>query len=133
MCTFCKIVNHEIPSFTIYEDDRFMAFLDISQATIGHTLVVCKKHIPSVLDLDEETAKDLFALTVRLTKQITKALNVVDVNIINNCGFLAGQTIEHMHMHILPRYLEDNLEIAFSNTPFTVDDFKSLQQKILGS
>jgi histidine triad (HIT) family protein len=131
MCIFCQIASNEIPSYKIYEDQSFLAFLDISQATIGHTLVIPKKHFDNLLALDEETSEKILPLVTKITKALAKALNTNDFNIINNCGLKAGQTINHFHIHIIPRYENDNLQIHFSSNKLTPDAFSSLQQSIL--
>ena len=133
MCIFCQIVDGSIPAYKVYEDDDFLAFLDISQATLGHTLVIPKKHIPSVFALDKDTASKLFSLTTALTSKVCRALNTNDVNVLTNNGLLAGQTINHVHLHILPRFVGDTLQIAFHKQNLSPDEFLKLQQKILDS
>lgn len=131
MCIFCKIVNNEIPSYKIYEDDKFLAFLDISQATIGHTLLIPKKHFDNIFELDVETAKECFARVVEIAKRLKKALNIQDINILNNNGPLAGQTVDHFHVHLIPRYPNDNLVIKFAiNQKLTQEQFVELANKI---
>lgn len=114
MCIFCKIINKEIPSSTIYEDDKVIAFLDLSQTTKGHTLVVPKKHYENILECDEETLAHLIKVTQKLAKHITQKLDAKGVNILNNCNEVAGQTVMHLHFHIIPRYSEnDAIQIEF--------------------
>ncbi|MDD6467999.1 MAG: HIT family protein [Erysipelotrichaceae bacterium] len=106
MCIFCKIINHEIPSYTIYEDETIIAFLDIAQATYGHTLVVPKKHYDTLLDCPEDVLCHMMKVTQMLTKQIMEKTQAKGFNILNNGYEIAGQVIMHAHMHILPRYEE---------------------------
>ena len=115
MCVFCKIINGEIPSYKIYETDTVMAFLDISQNTKGHTLVIPKKHIESIFDLDEQTGRDLFEAVVKTTNILKNKLGFKDVNLLNNNGSLAGQVVNHYHIHIIPRYGND--ECYFKESP----------------
>ncbi len=107
-CLFCKIIDRSIPSVTIYEDDTVLAFLDISQTTKGHTLVVPKKHYENIYDIDEDTIADLYRKVPRIAKAITEAFHANGVNIANNNGEASGQTIFHYHVHIIPRYNEDD-------------------------
>ena len=130
MCVFCEIVKGNIPSYKVYEDDMCIAILDISQATIGHTLVIPKKHFKNIFELDEETAMHLFKVVTNLSKKISKALNVDNMNILNNNGTLAGQSVDHFHIHIIPRYEKDNLEIKFSSNKLSPEEFNNLLNKI---
>lgn len=130
MCLFCEIKNGNIPSYKIYEDDICLAFLDISQATIGHTLIIPKKHFDDIFSLDEETSKHLFNVTRILAKRIKEKLGVSAVNVLNNSGELAGQTIKHFHIHIIPRYEDDSLKIEFSSNKLSNEQFLELVNKI---
>ena len=117
MCIFCMIANHEINSSVIYEDDKVMAFLDLSQVTKGHTLVIPKKHYKNVLECDTEDLKHVIEVTQMLAQRIMERCNAKGVNILNNCNEAAGQTVMHMHFHIIPRYSEsDALEIKFNES-----------------
>ena len=104
MCIFCKIINHEIPSSVVYEDEQCLAILDISQVTKGHTLVMPKQHFDNLLECDDETAAHLIKVTKKLAKQIRERTGAEGVNILNNNGEVAGQTVNHLHIHIIPRY-----------------------------
>ena len=108
MCLFCKIINGEIPSFKIYEDDFTVAFLDISQETTGHTLVLPKKHISNILYLNENENIHLSKTVLLVTKLLKNKLNCENFNILNNCGELAGQTVHHMHIHIIPQHVHEH-------------------------
>jgi bis(5'-nucleosyl)-tetraphosphatase (symmetrical) len=110
-CIFCKIANGEIPSSTIYEDDLFRVILDLSPATKGHALILPKKHMANIFEMDEETAKKVFVLASRITKAMKEALNCDGLNIVQNNGEIAGQTVFHFHMHIIPRYNDDGQQI----------------------
>ena len=113
MCVFCKIVNGEIPSAKVYEDDQVLAILDLSQAQKGHTLVMPKKHFDTFLDADSDTVKPVFEVTQKLARKIKTNLNADGVNVLNNTNAAAGQSVMHMHVHIIPRYTNDDLEIKF--------------------
>jgi len=110
-CIFCKIANGEIPSSTIYEDDLFRVILDLSPATKGHALILPKKHMANIFEMDEETAEKVFVLASRIAKAMKEALNCDGLNIVQNNGEIAGQTVFHYHMHIIPRYNDDGQQI----------------------
>ena len=110
-CIFCKIANGEIPSSTIYEDDLFRVILDLSPATKGHALILPKKHMANIFEMDEETAEKVFVLASRIAKAMKEALNCDGLNIVQNNGEIAGQTVFHFHMHIIPSYNDDGQQI----------------------
>ena len=128
MCIFCKIVNGEIPSYKVYEDDSYLAFLDISQATIGHTLVIPKKHYENIFELPEDSK--IFQIVTKLSKAVKKATNAQGVNILNNNGEAAGQTVKHFHIHIIPRYENDNFTINFPSNSLSQEEFNNLTNKL---
>ena len=130
MCIFCSIINGDIPSYKVYEDDRFLAFLDISQAEYGHTLVVPKKHFDTFLDLDDETSKDLIVLVKDLANKVKRATGASGINILNNNGKAAGQSVNHVHFHIIPRYENDDLVMKFTEHKLSDKDFGDLLSKI---
>ena len=111
MCVFCKIISGEFNSSKIYEDDKVLAILDLSQATYGHTLVMPKEHYENIFDLEGETAKHLFSVVKKICNHYQETLpNLKGINLLNNSGEKAGQTVMHYHMHVLPRYEDDDLE-----------------------
>lgn len=113
-CIFCKIVAGEIPSSKVYEDDHFLAFLDISQVTPGHTLVIPKKHARNLLEMTPDETADLFNVVSTVTKKVESATQPQGMNIISNMEEIAGQSVFHTHVHILPRYSQDDdLKIDF--------------------
>ncbi|WP_050182745.1 HIT family protein [Domibacillus robiginosus] len=103
-CIFCKIINGDIPSAKVYEDENVYAFLDISQVTKGHTLVIPKKHEESLFELSPETAGPFFESVQKVAKAIQAAFSPKGLNLLNNNGETAGQTVFHYHMHLIPRY-----------------------------
>lgn len=130
MCIFCKIISNEIPSYKVYEDDKFLAFLDISQTTKGHTLVVPKAHYEDILEMPDDLLQEALVLTKKLCNQIQFATNCLGFNILNNCKEAAGQTVKHFHIHIIPRYENDTFNISFSSSNLTKEEFISLQNSI---
>lgn len=125
MCVFCKIINGEIPAFKVYENDYVVCFLDINASSTGHTLVVPKKHIENMFDLDEENAIEIIKAVKVVTSILKEKLSVEAVNIINNSGELAGQTVMHIHFHVIPRYKNDGIVISPKQTE---PDFNKLQE-----
>ena len=115
-CIFCKIANKEIPGKIIYEDDICVAFLDLSQTTNGHTLVIPKKHSKNFLEVDDDTLAHMIKVTKDIANKIVTKLNANGVNILTNANEVAGQTVMHFHLHIIPRYdNNDQIEINFSD------------------
>ena len=115
-CIFCKIANKEIPGKIIYEDDICVAFLDLSQTTNGHTLVIPKKHFKNFLEVDNDTLAHMIKVTKDIANKIVTRLNANGVNILTNANEVAGQTVMHFHLHIIPRYdNNDQIEINFSD------------------
>ncbi len=115
MCVFCKIINGEIPSKKVYEDDDVLAILDISQATVGHTLVMPKKHYANLLEIPEKEYQNVMLKVKKIAEKINAKLNPKGINILNNCGEVAGQTVMHYHVHILPRYNSSDVNIIFTD------------------
>lgn len=113
-CIFCKIVNNEIPSYKIYEDENVLAFLDITQGTKGHTLVIPKKHVKDIYELDEDTATQIFRVVPKIAKALKKAFNPIGLNIVNN-NEKPLQAVFHYHLHLIPRYEDDHVVISTDN------------------
>ena len=121
-CIFCKIINKEIPGKIIYEDDICLAFLDISQTTKGHTLVIPKKHYANFLEVDVNTLQHIMHITQKLANQIVNNLDAKGCNILSNAGPIAGQTVMHFHVHIIPRFNQDDtIHISFTNNSENFD------------
>jgi histidine triad (HIT) family protein len=122
-CIFCKIINGEIPSYKVYEDDDVLAFLDITQVTPGHTLVISKKHYTNILDIPEDLYLKVQKVVYQLTPQIVTKMDAKGVNILNNNNEMASQSVMHYHTHIIPRYSRDDaIRINFEQTDFNIDD-----------
>ena len=113
MCIFCKIINGDIPSKKVYEDKDVLAILDISQATKGHTLVISKKHYDNILSINEDDYLAVMKKVKELSNKIVTNLGAEGVNILNNCNEVAGQSVMHFHVHIIPRYKKDDLKLEF--------------------
>lgn len=114
-CIFCSIIQGDIPSSKVYEDEQVLAFLDISQTSKGHTLVIPKQHVRNLLEMTAETASHLFARIPKIARAIQSATGATAMNIINNNEALAGQTVFHAHVHLVPRYNEeDGISIQYT-------------------
>lgn len=103
-CIFCMINDRQINSTILYEDEICMAILDLSQATRGHTLVISKVHYDSILEADDEVVQHMILVAKTLANKIKVKLNAQGINILTNAKEAAGQTISHLHFHIIPRY-----------------------------
>lgn len=130
MCIFCNIISGEIPSYKVYEDDNFYAFLDISQATYGHTLVVPKQHFENLFAMPDFLLEIILILVRDLASKIKTATNCKGINILNNNGEAAGQSVHHFHIHIIPRYDNDNFSIKAIENKLNNEEFKALLSKI---
>lgn len=114
MCIFCQIIQKEIPGQVIYEDEQVLAILDISQVTKGHTLVMPKKHTADLVDCDEEIYQHVMKVVKKLSAHILEKTGAAGLNVLSNIHEAAGQTVEHFHVHLIPRYDEnDSVEFTF--------------------
>jgi len=128
-CIFCKIIKGEIPSAKVYEDENVYAFLDISQVTKGHTLVIPKEHYPNIFELPEETASKLFSVVPKIANAVREAYDPIGLNLLNNNGEAAMQSVFHYHMHIIPRYGKgDGFGMVWKthDSEYTFDDLKAI-------
>ncbi|MDM8219806.1 HIT family protein [Limosilactobacillus mucosae] len=134
-CIFCKIIDGEIPSYTVYEDDVVKAFLDISQNTPGHTLVVPKKHVKDIFEYDSELAAAVFSRLPKIARAIRNSNpDIKGMNILNNNGSVAYQSVFHSHIHLIPRYSDkDDFGITFSDNSNQYDEqkYQTVQQAII--
>lgn len=129
-CIFCKIVRNDVPSFKIYEDEYTVAFLDINPASLGHVLVAPKKHVENVFDADEETIKNVYTTVKKISEIIKHRLQPHGVNILQNNGRQAGQIVAHFHVHIIPRYENDQIVFAFPRKQVNESQMKELVEKL---
>ena len=108
-CIFCKIIKGELPSKTLYENDKVKVILDIDPFSSGHCLVLPKEHIQDIDTIDDDTLLEVFSVAKIIKKQIIEKLNVDGCTFIENNGY--GQAIKHFHLHIVPRVVDDGMEI----------------------
>lgn len=115
-CIFCKLANGVIPTNSIYEDEDFKVILDAAPATKGHVLILPKEHADNLYELPDETAEKVLVLAKKLAKKMTDKLGCDGLNLVQNNGTVAGQTVFHFHMHLIPRYKEDGQSIVWQPT-----------------
>lgn len=113
-CIFCKIANGEIPSFTLYEDDMFRVIFDLSPSTKGHALILPKEHFRNLFELGEDYAAKLMPTVKKVATAMKEVLGCDGFNLLQNNEEVAGQTIFHFHMHLIPRYNDDNIKLAMA-------------------
>lgn len=116
-CIFCKIINGEIPSAKVYEDELVYAFLDISQATKGHTLVIPKQHVSDIFEYSQELASQVCARLPKIARALEVALpEMKGLNILSNNREVAYQSVFHSHWHLIPRYeVDEGFAISFTD------------------
>ena len=129
-CIFCRLANGDIPTNALYEDDIVKAIFDLSPASMGHIIILTKEHFNDLYSIDEETAAHVFKVATKLAKAIKESLNCDGMNILQNNEEIAGQTVFHFHMHIIPRYLGDNVKFSWNQGKISEDEIKDLKKKI---
>ena len=113
-CIFCKLANGIFPTNSIYEDEDFNVILDAGPATRGHALILPKEHYADIYALPEETAAKAFVLAKRMAAHMKEVLQADGFNIVQNNGEVAGQTVFHFHLHLIPRYRDDGQKIGWN-------------------
>lgn len=129
-CIFCKIAAGEIPSYTVYEDDDFKAFMDIAPASKGHTILIPKKHADNIFDLDETVASKLLPVASKIARALKEELDCDGLNLLQNNGEIAGQTVFHLHMHLIPRYKDDKVVVKWVQDKYEGEPLDQLSEKI---
>ena len=125
-CIFCKLANGDIPTNSIYEDDDFKVILDASPATKGHSLIIPKSHYKDIYEIDEELAGKAFKLAKKLTISMTDKLGCEGFNILQNNKEVAGQTVFHFHMHLIPRYKDGKSILTWGHEEFTPEEMEDI-------
>ena len=131
-CIFCKIANGQIPTNSIYEDEDFNVILDASPATRGHALILPKRHAANIYELPEEECEKVFVLAKKLVLHMKDRLECDGFNVVQNNGEIAGQTVFHFHVHLIPRYKGDGNEdkLGWNHIELSDDEFKSLAESL---
>ena len=127
-CIFCKIIAGEIPSNTIYEDEEFKVILDASPAARGHALILPKEHYADLYDIEEETAARAMKVPKKLAGHMTEVLKCDGFNLVQNNHEVAGQTVFHFHMHLIPRYknAKNNDILIWNHENFSPEEMKEI-------
>lgn len=112
-CIFCKILAGEIPSTAVYEDDDFKAILDVNPTARGHVIILPKNHAANIYELPDEDASKIMIVAKKIATAIEKAYHCDGVNILQNNGEAAGQTVFHLHVHVIPRFKGDTVNIGW--------------------
>jgi histidine triad (HIT) family protein len=129
-CIFCKIVAGEIPSTIVAEDERTIAFMDISPATRGHLLVIPRAHTKDLLEVDDEDLAAVARAAKRMAATVKETLGADAVNLLNSCGAAAWQTVFHFHVHVIPRYADDPLRLPWVPEQGDADEIRAVGEQL---
>lgn len=130
-CIFCKIANGEIPSATLYEDGDFRAILDLGPATKGHTLILPKQHYANLFELSDDASEKVLKVAKKVGDALVKGLGAEGMNMIQNNGELAGQTVMHYHVHLIPRYKDGPQLSLWKPEKLDDEDAKEIVEKVI--
>ena len=131
-CIFCKIAAGEIPSKTLCEDEQFRVILDLGPAAKGHALILPKEHYENIYEIPDETVADAMKLAKKMAGIMTEKLNCDGFNIVQNNGVVAGQTVFHFHMHLIPRYKDDGQTIGWKPGEPSQEELEQIKNIITG-
>lgn len=129
-CIFCKLANGVIPTNSLYEDDVVKVIFDADPASSGHVLILPKEHFDNVYALDDDTAAHVFQVAVKVAKALKEGLNLEGLNIVQNNGEIAGQTVFHFHMHIIPRYKGDTVNVGWKPGEVTDEEIEKIKSLV---
>jgi len=129
-CIFCKVAAKQLPSHILYEDDSCLALLDAFPSSLGHALVIPKKHHENIFDIPAGTAADIQRVVVKTAKALQAALGTSDINILQNNGKAAGQTVFHYHVHLIPRSDSDNVSVRWQVANPSPEESAACAEKI---
>ncbi|MCR4798143.1 MAG: HIT family protein [Lachnospiraceae bacterium] len=129
-CIFCKLANGIIPTNSIYEDEDFKVILDADPATKGHALILPKEHFANIYEVDDAVAAKILPLAKRLATHMTEKLGCDGFNILQNNGEAAGQTVFHLHVHLVPRYDDGRNILTWSHVKFTEEETKEICESL---
>lgn len=129
-CIFCKLVSGNLPTTTVFEDDFLKAIMDISPANKGHVIIIPKTHATDIFNLEDDFVSKAFLLAKKLAITIQDVTGCDGVNILQNNGVAAGQTVFHFHIHIVPRFKEDDITIAWKQQPYKDGEADNIAKKI---
>ncbi len=126
-CIFCKIIKGEIPSFTVYEDETFKVILDRFPSALGHVLIIPKAHYKDMFELSQEVASKIYPLAQKIASRVREVMGAEGINILQNNGEVAGQSVYHFHLHIVPRKSGDGITLnKSSNMDTTIEELEAV-------
>ena len=129
-CIFCKILDGVIPSAKLYEDEDFAIILDVGPASFGHALMIPKNHYANLFEMPEELLSKAMSIAKVWGDKLVKALNADGLNLVQNNGLAAGQTVFHYHLHLIPRYEGDNVGNLWNPGTLTEEQKKEILEKL---
>ena len=129
-CIFCKIVKGDIPCSKIFEDDKVLSFLDIAPANKGHALIVTKNHYETLLEVPDEDLNDLMLKAKKIARAMSSALGVDGFNILMNNKKIAGQLVPHAHVHVVPRFKGDGIDLNWRPKKYKDKEIDEFKEKI---
>ncbi len=129
-CIFCKIANGEIPAATIYENSDLRVILDVAPANRGHALIIPKEHFKDIFDIDAVSAGKVFSLATEVARAMKDVLHCDGLNIVQNNGAVAGQTVFHLHLHLIPRFEGDSVHVGWEPGSSTPEELQTLAKEI---
>ena len=130
-CIFCKIANGEIPSKTLYEDENCRVIMDIAPASKGHAILLVKNHAANIFEIEEDELAKAMVVVKKTAAVMKEVLQCDGINILQNNGEAAGQTVFHLHIHMIPRYKDDTVNIKWAPVKtISEDEMKEIQEKI---
>ena len=129
-CIFCKILRNEIPSSTVYEDDKFRAIMDIGPVAKGHVILLAKEHAANLLEADDALLSAALPAAKKVANAVKKTVGCDGINILQNNGEEAGQTVFHLHIHVIPRNKEDGVKLPPPMATYVDGEAAELAKKI---
>ena len=129
-CIFCKLANGDIPTNSIYEDESYKVILDMSPATKGHALILPKDHFKNLYEMPEENVASAFVLAKKMAATMTEKLGAEGFNLVQNNNEVAGQTVFHFHIHLIPRYSSDNQTIGWNTTSPSAEELVEIKDQL---
>ncbi len=129
-CVFCRIVKGELPCYRLYESELVLAFLDINPVTRGHALIIPKRHVERLGQLSEEEVKEVFSAAAEIAEASLSALGAKGANFWVNQGSIAGQVVKHFHVHVVPRYAEEEVKVEVRPLKLSEEEMESIADRL---
>lgn len=132
-CLFCAIMDDEMPSYKLYEDEYFYVMLDRFPKCLGHTLILPKRHAAHIFDLNENECLHLMPVAQKVAAALQKVLKFDGLNLLQNNGPTAGQEVNHFHLHLIPRFENDDMAIQYKRLDPSEEEFKNITDKLVSA